>query len=91
MENVKKSNINELTFEEIFKECGLYTNDTHVRGFCFEVYELHKGTKVLLGVQYKNEKDLCPSKNNYGCYEFMLKQKYKKVFNVKELFGDRIE
>lgn len=80
-----------MTFEEIFNEEGLYTTKDHVKGFCFEIYNVGGHSKALVGVQYRDEKDIDPSKNIHGCYNHLFKSEYSKVLNIKQLFTNRID
>lgn len=73
----------DLTFEQIFKQNGLYKSEGFVKGFCFEIFGT---TKSLVGVQYKSKTDLMPDKDNFPCYESLFSKKYKRVYNISELF-----
>jgi len=73
-----------MKFEEIFNNDGLYTSDDFVEGFCFEI---NNGS--LWGVQYDNENDLLPEKDNFHTYKGLFTKDYRKVFTIRSLFEDR--
>jgi hypothetical protein len=70
-----------MRFEEIFNKDGLYTADSFVEGYCFEIMD---GT--LIGVQYKNKDDILPEKHRALCYKGLFQKDYEEVFIIQSLF-----
>ncbi len=71
-----------MTFQEIFKEPGLYVADSFAKGVAFEVnkdFELHT-------VTYKDKDDIMPEKHATVVYANLFKKEYKKVYTRNKLF-----
>ncbi len=70
-----------MTFEEIFKEDGLYVASSFTRGTVFEI-ELG----ALYVKTYRNENDINPDKYPQLVYSGLFKKEYSKVLNRQSLF-----
>lgn len=71
----------EMTFDQIFEEDGLYVGNDFVEGFCFKIKD-----GSMYGVQYKSPSDLLPEIDNFHVYKGLFKKTYRKVLTVQSLF-----
>jgi hypothetical protein len=74
---------NELTFEEIFDQDGLYVSDSFSEGVAFKIL-----FETLSMVTYKSKDDLLPFEEHIPVYLGLFKKKYKEVLTTKTLFKD---
>lgn len=76
--------MDDLTFEQIFNEDGLYVGDDFVEGFCFKIM-----SGRLYGVQYKYFGDKFPEMDSWGVYKGLFERKYRKLTTIKSLFKSK--
>lgn len=76
-----------MTFQEIFKEEGLYVAYSFKKGFCFRI-KRNPFTNFLEldSIEYKNAKDILPSECQIKVYANLFDKEYKKVLNKNSLF-----
>ena len=71
-----------MTFQDIFKEDGLYVGNGFREGFSFSV---KKGT--LSTVQFKDERDMNPTvESKVFIYDGLFTKTYKKILVRGQLF-----
>ena len=74
--------MNDLTFEQIFNETGMYVADSFQEGFCFFVDEY--GT--LKYKLYEDKDEIIPKYGNVVTYKGLFSKTYKKAFTRQSLF-----
>lgn len=73
-----------MTFEEIFKQDGLYKADSFAPGVAFKI---EGGTLKL--VTYLSPNDILPSVDSPCIYSGLFSKDYTKVYNIKSLFDNK--
>lgn len=80
LKNIKE-NPDDLTFEEIFQNDGLYVGDNFAEGTCFKVEN-----GILRLVTYSDENMTVTFNEKALVYDGLFKKKYRKVYNINSLF-----
>jgi hypothetical protein len=73
--------MHDLTFEEIFKEDGLYTSESFREGVAFLIRK-----ETLYMVTYISRTDLNPGEEHVNVYLDLFKKKYNRVLTIRSLF-----
>ena len=82
MYHVKQINKIIMTFQEIFKEEGLYVGPNFSKGYCFGV----DPSGFLYNLQYKDANDISPKRDNVVVFSGLFDLEYKKVYTRQSLF-----
>ena len=71
-----------MTFEEIFKEKGLYVTDGFAEGFCIRITE----NNDLKFISFDNKNSIIENEHNINIYGGLFKKDYRKVYTRQSLF-----
>jgi hypothetical protein len=76
-----------MTFQEIFKEEGLYVSDSFAEGVAFKIKKNSTDNELeLVTVQYKSKDDIMPIETITRIYERLFRKDYVKVYTRQGLF-----
>ena len=70
-----------MTFEEIFKQDGIYRAESFAPGFCFKIEE-----GVLSGLQYRDKDDALPTTEPVLVFKALFNKEYTKIFTRQSTF-----
>jgi|WetSurMetagenome_2_1015567.scaffolds.fasta_scaffold153602_3 hypothetical protein len=82
LEKIENANKGILSFEDIVEEPGQYVSEDFSRGVVLLV-DHNKGISLLT---YEDENDMLPMNIKFPFYAGLLKKKYRRILNRKELF-----
>ena len=77
-----------MTFQDIFKEEGLYVSDSFRKGVAFRVKKNSiDNRKELFIVHYSSVRDIRPSEEPMTVYDGLFTKTYKKILVRGQLFN----